>query len=253
MPNKRLRLKPKYHIRSFVVKALQKTKLNKVAHKLYYSYFHGFNTANKDVLAALEICFDKVLSQEAQQPGDYFEFGLFKGYSFWYAQMLARKRHLNQMRFFGFDSFMGLPKVSGIDSTKDEIFYEGQYSCSKAQVMKNLDSAGVNWDKTYLIEGYFQNTLNDALKHTYDMDIASIVLIDCDLYTSTVDVLNFIESLLAKPTIVMFDDWNCFEEDDNRGQRRAFREFLLTQMNKFSVTELFSYGLYGQVFSVYRK
>jgi hypothetical protein len=37
--------------------------------------------------------------------------GLFNGYSFWFAQTAARDRRLDTVRFFGFDSFAGLPDV----------------------------------------------------------------------------------------------------------------------------------------------
>ena len=44
----------KNKIRVLIVKFLQKTKLNKLAHKIYYRYVHGFDTATKDLLPALE-------------------------------------------------------------------------------------------------------------------------------------------------------------------------------------------------------
>lgn len=42
------------------------------------------------------------------------EFGLFKGYSFWYTQRMVRELKRNSMRLFGFDSFAGLPEPQGI-------------------------------------------------------------------------------------------------------------------------------------------
>lgn len=42
-------------------------------------------------------------------------------------------------------------------------------------------------------------------------------------------------------TILIFDDWNCFDKDNERGQRKAFREFL--ERNKhLSAEDLFTYG-----------
>lgn len=179
------------HLRSLAVGMLQKARLNKLAHRVYYSTFHGFDTANKVVLHALEKCFDLAQELGTASKGDYFEFGLFKGYSFWFSQNIAKQRSLDSMRFFGFDSFRGLPEVRGIDKTEKKDFYEGQYACSKDKVIKNLNSKGVNWDRTFLIEGYYSESLSEELKRHYGMKNVAISLIDCDLYKSTRDVLRF--------------------------------------------------------------
>lgn len=238
-------------LRLLIVKFLQKTKLNKLAHRIYYTYFHGFNPATKEITSAIEIAFKKAMELKTTNIGDYYEFGIFKGYAFWYAQNTATTYGFNKMRFFGFDSFRGLPKVQGKDKTKEEIFYEGQYTCSKQEVIENLNSNGVDWNRTFLIEGFFENSLNETTKEKYYMNKVAVALIDCDLYSSTVDVLKFIENLITNKTILIFDDWNCFEKDHERGQRKAFREFL-EKNRQLSAEELFSYGLYGQAFVIKR-
>lgn len=236
-------------LRLTVVKLLQQTKLNKVAHKIYYNYFHGFNTATKEVVTAIEIAFQKAMKLGIANKGDYYEFGLFKGYAFWQAQRIANNYNLKNMKYFGFDSFRGLPKVQGEDETKEEVFYEGQYACSKDQVTKNLAAKGVDWRKTFLIEGFFEDSLNEQTKEKYQMGKVAIALIDCDLYSSTSEVLRFIKDLITRNTILIFDDWNCFDKNDEKGQRKAFREFL--ENNKqFTAEELFEYGIYGQVFLI---
>lgn len=233
--------------RLIIVKFLQKTKLNKIAHKIYYRYFHGFEPATKDIISALETAFETVVQSETANSGDYYEFGVFKGYAFWQAQKIANEHGLQNMRFFGFDSFKGLPKVQGRDETKEDVFYEGQYSCSKDNVVENLNSKGVDWNRTFLIEGFFEDSLNAKAKEKYRMNKIAVALIDCDLYSSTVEVLGFIKNLLNNKTILIFDDWNCFDGDNEKGQRKAFREFLARNKH-FSVEELFTYGLYGQAF-----
>lgn len=235
--------------RTLIVKSLQHLGVNKVAHKIYYRYAHGFNPANGAVLPALERCFARRQQDSHSDNGDYMEFGLFKGYSFWYAQHLAGMHGMKSMRFFGFDSFKGLPAPSAIDSTPQNTFYEGQYSCSKSDVVQNLDSKGVDWNRTYLTEGFFNESLIPALKKRYAMHSVAIALIDCDLYDSTRDVMSFLADLIDNDTILMFDDWNSFGGDENRGQRRAVREFLEGSPGWW-FEDWFSYGDYGQVFLV---
>jgi hypothetical protein len=236
-------------IRLLIVNFLQKTKLNKLAHKIYYTYFHGFKPATKEIGSAIEIAFKKAMELGTANNGDYYEFGLFKGYAFWYAQNTANKYGLKRMRFFGFDSFQGLPKVKGKDETKEEIFYEGQYTCLKEKVIENLERNGVDWKKTFLIEGFFENSLNESTKENHHMNKVAVALIDCDLYSSTVEVLKFLENIIMNETILIFDDWNCFDKDNERGQRKAFREFI-ERNRHLSAEDLFTYGFYGQAFVI---
>ncbi|OCR92398.1 hypothetical protein [Campylobacter fetus] len=56
---------------------------------------------------------------------------------------------------------------------------------------------------------------------------ASLIYIDCDLYTSSKTVLDFIaqSDLLQDGTIIAFDDWDLYRANPNKGQRKAFKEF----------------------------
>jgi len=191
--------------------------MNKLVHRIYYQYFHGFNAANKDVLPALEKCLKKSKDLGSFKGGDYYEFGIFKGFSFWFAQKKAKELGLENVRFFGFDSFEGLPTIEGVDKTRRNIFYRVQYSCSQKDVEKNLNKFGVDWSRTFLIKGFFTESLNERIKKQHKMDKIAIALIDCDLYSSTAEVLNFIKDMLSNKCILLFDDWNCFGKDNIRG------------------------------------
>src|SRR4051812_9121648 len=47
--------------------------------------------------------------------GDYLEFGVWEGSTFAHAFHQAQRNHLTSMRFYAFDSFEGLPPISGVD------------------------------------------------------------------------------------------------------------------------------------------
>ena len=237
-------------VRPQIVKILQKTKLNKLAHKLYYNYFHGFNSSIKDTLPAVERCLLEIKKTGVATKGDYYEFGIFKGYTFWHSQQFSDSQGLENIKFYGFDSFEGLPEVEGVDQTKHDEFYKGQYKCGKDQVIENLNSKGVDWNRTSLIEGYFNESLNSKTRDTYQMDKVALALIDCDLYASTIDVLTFIRDMLVDGSILMFDDWNSFSGDNEKGERLAFSEFLSANKH-LEAKECFSYGPYGQVFVIH--
>lgn len=243
----------KYRLRPHIVKLLQITKLNRLAHKIYYNHVHGFQAADESVLDAQKKCFEQAMASGVALNGDYLEFGVFKGYSLWHAQKVANDNQLTGMRFFGFDSFAGLPKVTEEnDLSKFDVFYEGQYACDKEIVINNLDSKGIDWSITHLIDGYYNESLTADLKKQYKLDKVAIALIDCDLYSSTRDVLNFIADMIQDQTVLMFDDWNCYDRDNSKGQRKAFQEFFDVHQ-ELEAEPFIEYGAYGQVYIINKK
>jgi O-methyltransferase len=119
------------------------------------------------------------------------------------------------------------------------------------RVHEKLTEHGVDWSRTILVPGYFNDTLTPDLKSTHQLRPAAVALIDCDLYSSATTVLTFLADLLLDGTILNFDDWNAFDRDDTRGERRALREFLGGHP-EWKAVPLFSYGNFGQVFSMQR-
>jgi hypothetical protein len=74
--------------------------------------------------------------------------------------------------------------------------------------------------------------------------------VDCDLYKSTVPVLNFLTSRLSTGSVIAFDDWRCFRNQPDFGEQRAVSEWL-AQNPHIKLRELFTYGWYGMVFTVH--
>src|SRR5438105_14023665 len=72
--------------------------------------------------------------------GDYLEFGVFKGRTFVPAYHFAQRNNLKGMRFYGFDSFEGLPAIKGKDEGGE--FLEGQYCLSFEQFTKLISKRG---------------------------------------------------------------------------------------------------------------
>jgi len=53
-------------------------------------------------------------------------------------------------------------------------------------------------------------------------------MIDCDLYSSAKQALDFCAPLIVGQTIIFFDDWGggTSLDKENLGEKRAFLEFL---------------------------
>lgn len=177
--------------------------------------------------------------------GDYLEFGVWQGRSFYEATIAieaatkeARKRDWNiptdKVRYFAFDSFEGLPAVTSVDT--GGAFSKGEYSCSQKDFIHNLEKWGVNSDLVTCTKGWYSETLTQETRENLKISKARMIHIDCDLYESTVDVLSFITPLIQDGTILIFDDFLHFNANPDLGEQLAFREWL-EQNPQFNAVE----------------
>ena len=116
-----------------------------------------------------------------------------------------------QYKLFGFDSFEGLPEDwSGTWAKKGDMSTNG--------VMPNV--TGVTFYKGWFIDTiplYKQIAEPIALLH-----------IDCDLYSSTNDILYGLKEFIVTGTVIVFDEWYYNHKDilENRlHEQKAFLEW----------------------------
>src|SRR5262249_17911832 len=150
------------------------------------------------------------------------------------------------------DSFEGLPEISGEDIAAPRQFEKGEYSCDVETFKANLARNGVDLGKVTITAGWFNETLNEGTKQKLPIQKAAIVWIDCDLYESTVPVLDFITDYIQDGTLLIFDDWFCFNGNPAYGEQRAFREWLAKNPS-LSATEFYKYGWTGNSFILHLK
>jgi hypothetical protein len=186
----------------------------------------------------------------AQVPGDYCEFGVYQGTTFIHAYRMMSP-HFETMRFAAFDSFRGLPPPRGVDALKGYTshFYEGQFESSQRALARRLKRAGIDLAKVTIVEGWFDTTLAPERAAGYPVDQIAVAWIDCDLYESTVPVLEYLTPRLAVGSVVVFDDWRCYRNRPDLGEQRACREWLSSHP-KLQLRELLSFGWNGIVFTV---
>jgi len=137
-------------------------------------------------------------------PGDIIlEFGVWRGESL---SLLSQKTNA---KVYGFDSFTGMPQ--------DEHFYKkGQFNNPDGVVYPLRDNAE-------LVKGWFEDTIPPFMEQ-HDVSKAKIVHIDCDIYSSTVQILQIADKL--KPgTFIVFDEyWNWPGWRD--GEFKAWHEYI---------------------------
>ena len=157
------------------------------------------------------------------------------------------------MRFFGFDSFEGLPETPtcppNTEGGSDTAFLAGNYACAEPELMTILEQNDVDMTKVKLVAGFYNESLTQPLKSELALDTAGIVNIDCDIYESTVDVLSFITSLLRSGTVLLFDDWLAYDGHPFLGERRACHEWLEANP-QIHLTEYFKFARTGVAFIV---
>ncbi len=169
-------------------------------------------------------CMKTLQDFKGKDIGDYLEFGVFNGSSIGSAYLTAKKMNLKSMRFFGFDSFQGLPK--GTDEEHD-VLKKGFYGCSFEKMRTCLKRRSVNPNNITWIKGWYDKTLNDKTIKRYDLGKIGIVFIDCDTYSSSKTVLDFLAPLITEPAIFCFDDWKLYDMDiKETGEYKSFNEFL---------------------------
>lgn len=125
-----------------------------------------------------------------KQPFDFLEFGVSQAHSFkWWIGNCKNENN----KFYGFDTFEGLPEKWGAFSQGD----------MKANIPQVDDSRAVFY------KGLFQETLPYFIMST-DLNSGKrkIIHMDADLFTSTIFVLTSIAPYLKKGDIIIFDEFN---------------------------------------------
>ncbi|MCX7747699.1 MAG: class I SAM-dependent methyltransferase [Clostridia bacterium] len=187
---------------------------------------------------------------EMKLEGDYLEFGCFGGYTMTWAYKAAKRCDMNKIKFYGFDSFEGLPDIKGVDADIPE-FKKGEFSSSEKEFYKDLRRGGVDISRVTTIAGWYDKVLTEELRSKLPLKEAAVVLVDCDLYISTVPVLEFISPYLVEGTVILFDDWHCFKSSPEHGEQKAVREWL-ERHKDIKLSPYLPFEAFGQSFIVHR-
>ena len=182
--------------------------------------------------------------------GDYLEFGVYNGTSLTCAYRELSALGASHVRLFGFDSFQGFPPSAAHEDRG--IWKPGRCNSPLSFTTAVLESEGVDLDRVSLVPGWFTDTLNAETIHTHRLTKASVIMIDCDLYSSTKQALTFCAPLMAEQTLVLFDEWHIRGDEEALGEKKAFQEFL-EEHPSFSAAPFGQYSNLSQAFLVTRR
>lgn len=182
-------------------------------------------------------------------PGHYVEFGVYNGLSLAMAYAAFAILNRTDVHLFGFDSFQGLPAHAAQEGAG--MWQAGQCACDLETTQRLLQVRHIDMSRVSLIPGWFKDTL--MLWRQHQIGQAAYIMIDCDLYSSAMAALFFVEPLIKDRAIVIFDDWNGFQAaEQGLGEAKAFEEFLALYPF-FDVEELPAYSDDAKAFRLTRR
>ena len=150
------------------------------------------------------IDFDK----SKKQNGLVCEFGVASGRS-----MRMTKEILPlEVAAHGFDTFTGLPQAWGSEPA-------GSYSTGG--VIPRVEGT------VFFHKGLFSETIPPFLKENPNVPLA-FANIDCDLYSSTYDILELLHNRIVPGTVLIFDEYIChptWRQDEFRAWRECCKRF----------------------------
>ncbi len=125
---------------------------------------------------------------------------------------------------WAYDSFEGLPEATD-PLDEHPAFAPGVAGGGLDAFLDSCDAHGIPRDAYTAVPGYFEHTLGSLGATGDPVDIA-LAYVDCNMYSSTVTVLEFLAPRLKNGMILAFDDYFCWTADDVSGERVALDEFL---------------------------
>lgn len=128
-----------------------------------------------------------------EEPVTYLEFGVASGASFrWWLENNSR----DSSRFYGFDTFTGLPEDWG------GLYAKGAMSHAMPELADQ---------RARFVKGLFQDTLNRFIRENEELLAGTnrkIIHLDADLYSATIFTLSQLYPWLRKGDILLFDEFN---------------------------------------------
>ena len=97
-----------------------------------------------------------------------------------------------------------------------------------------------------LIKSFYSELSEDDLPSK-----AVIIHIDVDIYQSAIESLRLCKNSIQQGTVLLFDDYNCFSAANDKGERRALKEF--SEETGITFEPWFAYRNVGQVFLCHLK
>ncbi|MSO30072.1 MAG: hypothetical protein EXQ48_03895 [Acidobacteria bacterium] len=182
--------------------------------------------------------------------GDYIEFGVYQGNSLIGAINAHRFQsgfynERTPCRFIGCDSFEGLVPNVSIDGEHPNFDDRSFLATSYERVMRRIDRYRRHAE-IHIVKGYFAETLPSDPFRRIGVSHLRIILLDCDLKSSTADALRHSAPFWQPGMVLIFDDYYSYKGDESAGEHGAFVEFCAAHPG-YRFREFGHYGFNGHM------
>lgn len=181
-------------------------------------------------------------------PGDYVEFGCCGGGTFRQAFSESRRHGFN-CQLWAFDSFEGLPAQSLVEDRHPR-WQRGDMKTSLETFHAICENHGMARHEYSVVPGFYDETIGASKQYAGPLPAEiAFAYIDCDLYSSTKTVMDFLGPRLKHGTLIALDDYFCYDQHELSGERRASLEFLTNHPN-LHFSPYLPFGWHGMSFIV---
>ena len=180
--------------------------------------------------------------------GDYAEFGCWTGKTFHMAYRESRKFE-KSCHLWAFDSFCGLPPQS-LPEDQHPVWIEGHMKTSLEEFTAICRRNGIPGSEYSVVPGFYADTLGGHAPTPLCLpENICLAYVDCDLYTSTRTVMEFLGARMKHGMVLAFDDYYNWSANALEGERRALLDFMARQ-DRFRLLPYIQFGWHGMSFVV---
>ena len=172
---------------------------------------------------------------ERRIDGDFVETGVWKGGACVLANAIIHQLgQQNQRKVHVFDSFEGLP-MPYMEQDEGDIHHKHDFLSVSLDYVKGVFSKyGYLTDNVVFHKGFFSETM----KNTSDISKISVLRLDGDMYSSTIEVLDALYDKVSDGGIIIVDDWTL------PGAHSAVNDFLSSRGEQVQFFDIDNYSCY---------
>lgn len=180
--------------------------------------------------------------------GDYAEFGCWTGKTFHMAYRESR-RFEKTCHLWAFDSFCGLPPQS-LPEDQHPMWIEGHMNISIDEFTEVCRRNGIPTSEYSIVPGFYADTIGGLGPPPARLpQNICLAYIDCDLYTSTRSVMDFLCTRMKHGMVLALDDYYNWSANATAGERQALLDVMASQ-HRFRLLPYIQFGWHGMSFVV---
>jgi O-methyltransferase len=182
--------------------------------------------------------------------GDYAEFGCCGGGTFGMVyKILTRNSTVpGAVHLWAFDSFEGLPESTD-PADEHPVWYKGNLTMPVDAFHKICKHHGIPRTAYTTVPGFYEQSLAPDAPGPRPEKIR-LAYIDCDMYSSTKTVLEYLKPRLQHGMILGFDDYYCYSANVPSGERLAVAEAFSSENLPWRLVPYVQFGWAGMSFVV---